>query len=427
MRMVTLPFPFAPTPLLCVAILLASAVAAPGYGPHWPATYTTWPRGTPSQTFPDGPVLGNAYIAATVGGHDGSTSSSPSSPPLPGLVNVYLLTNGFWSVGNGTNSTFPPLDAADADAGLGFAGCPAANCTIPVGGVIGGLAVSSTSLAGTWRATSYIENATTFVWLESNTTGGGGLSAEIVVWVSATTRAFYLSVRNTGSSAIQDLNVTLWANANILNVPCAVGCADPATGAPLPSCPASSSPLGLYVRKQANKPGSDEFPIDGVISIRPLLAASAAVGNGQNATLNSTIPLSFVTPQSDWSTGKTVLTQTSGTSQLLSLPPGAALLLVGTAAATRDPSVFPADPADAATQRLTAVEDSVEAYKAVYGAHVSWWTAFWGASSFALDPSMAETEAFTYTQLYAMGSASREGELVADLWIWRTTDYPLWR
>jgi hypothetical protein len=52
-------------------------------------------------------------------------------------------------------------------AGLGFPGCPAADCIIPVGLTLGAITVSSPAVSGTWAATLDIANGTTVVKLAS--------------------------------------------------------------------------------------------------------------------------------------------------------------------------------------------------------------------------------------------------------------------
>ncbi len=61
----------------------------------------------------------------------------------------------------------------------------------------------------------------------------------------------------------------------------------------------------------------------------------------------------------DWATGKHVPTTTSGVVQAVKLSPGATVTLAFSAAASRDPGVFPADPAAAVVERLAGCVQAV--------------------------------------------------------------------
>jgi hypothetical protein len=302
--------PAAPTAAVALSALALFAAsftqpAFAGTASDWPCTWSTLPKATPSQAFPDGPFGGNGDITYVAGGNAGT------------LV-LYLTTGGFWGVGNGTNSTYPPLSGKswwNADDGLvyefahdgreevvpsplTFPGCPAANCTIPVGMTIGQIMVASPSLAdGSWTASLWIDNATAQITLAN---AAGTSSLAVTVWVTATSKVVLIDVKNTGSSALNDVNITVLANENVLKVPVSTGCADPSTGQPLANCP-TATPSGalpslLYARKAASLPDSSPFFIDGIVSLAML---PGAIQNGTtSASFTTTSPVSFTTPQS---------------------------------------------------------------------------------------------------------------------------------
>lgn len=439
---------------LALVAPLRSATGVSSRASDWPCEWTIAPTHTPAQDFPDGPILGNGGITATIGGSSG-------------VITMFVTTAGFWGANNGTNASYPPLSSrnqhADSSNGegheeagdrLGFVGCPADNCTIPVGMTIGGITIASPSLAGAWTAMLWLDNATAQVRLD-----GSGGSLMLTAWVSATTQLVMVELVNTGTTAIDNLNITTWANGNTGNVPITSGCVDATSGLPLPSCPASfpshsivtaprspsssSSSLrpssdaagqtnadsavsaaGEFVRKSASLPMSP-LPIDGVIAWRPLLNASSA---SPAVVVDSYATTDFTVPATAWGNGKTVLTHTLGQTTFVTMQPAASLTIAATAAASMDPGVFPTDVSVAAAARIASAPDSVDAVQALYSDHVAWWSAFWNQSSIALDATEAATEGFWYSSLYALGSSSRQGQLVADLWAgFRTTDEPLWR
>ena len=249
---------------------------------------------------------------------------------------------------------------------LGFPGCPADNCTIPVGLVIGGITVSGATLVGAgWHATLHIANGTAVVVL-------GPL--ELTALVSATSGVSLVRLRNIGATAALDLNVTTWGNDNVLRVEVAADCASGAQPAPMP-CPPAGGPLtGQYVHKSASANGSP-FPIDGVIMTRPL-TSDAALPAASSATFSYTVPYK------DWSSNKMVDTTTYGVTSLFSLPPGRNLTLGVAVAASRDPDVYPAPPGVAAAASLAAL--SPASLPALIDAHVAWWSAFWSRSAIGM-------------------------------------------
>ena len=110
---------------LVASLLLAASSAAPP-----PARFSTFPPGTPSTTFPDGPFLGNGATGVVVGG-------------APGTITLYFALSGFWSSGYGHNSSMPPL----AEGPLSFPGCPSNNCSITVGLTLATVTLQSEALA----------------------------------------------------------------------------------------------------------------------------------------------------------------------------------------------------------------------------------------------------------------------------------------
>ncbi len=44
-------------------------------------------------------------------------------------------------------------------------------------------------------------------------------------------------------------------------------------------------------------------------------------------------------------------------------------------------------------------------------AHTAWWAAYWSQSAISLDGTHNQTEAFWWSALYALGSASRAGQV----------------
>jgi hypothetical protein len=427
----------------------ASSTYLPSRAGLFPSVWTTSPKQTPSQAFPDGPFIGDGNIEAVVGGSEAEGSAT-----------LYITSNGFWGVGYGSNSTWP--SARPPEGGfrydpfstrnlpppptprLGFPGCPAENCSIPVGLTMGTISFAHPSFVrGQWGAGLFLDNATFTVSLAPNASSSSSSSspdpASLVIggFIAADDdgqHLIYLTLTN--PSATEDLvglNVSVAANDNVLRVPVSTGCVDPSSGSPIPSCPSSPSPspfstssfpAGLYARKASAPPGASPFPMDGVIALRPLLGVSSPGVSASNYTAYS-----FVFPSPYWATSKDVDTVTWGTAAMVTLPAGATLVLVASAAGGRDPDVpFPTDPAVAVAARLAAAPDTPSAFAAAFARHASWWSSFWSPSSIALDASSGSTEGFWYTSLYTMALSSRPGQLTSDLWAGlRTTDYPLWR
>ena len=398
----------------------------------FPCVYTTYPKATPSQGYPDGPILGNGYIAVTAGGYSGAPSKGKTII-TENTVTFYITTNGYWNVGNSTNSTYPPMNVpypfdnndetyniSNLDR-LTFPGCPANNCTIPVGITIGMVQISSLTLGnGNWTSLLWLNNATNQIVLQDST---HSYQVTITVFVSAVSDHIVFNITNTGSQVIPDLNITTIANGNVLNVPIASGCLDSSTYMPT-TCPTSTSApfVGQYVRKAASLPTS-VFPMDGIIAFRPLLQSSS-----NNIKILNYSSLDYIVPENYWAYNKLVDTHTFGTTMYVNLPVASTIYLVGTAGATHDPNVYPNDLTTVISNRLSSFTDSVSFIQQVYTNHINWWTTFWSASSITLDATSVATEGFWYSSLYAMGSSSRAGQLVADLWSgFRTTDFPLWR
>lgn len=367
----------------------------------FPCKYYTFPQSTPNTGWPDGPILGNGNIGLSVGG-------------ASNLITLYLTVNGFWGVGYGTNSSMPPLTGRAAAPG--FPGCPNANCSIPVGLLIGGINIYAPTAGGSWTSTLFLDNATAVVEMSNATTGA---ALRLTAWVSATEQIVSLALVNTGSVPLPALNISSWANGNVLNVSVTSNCVSPSSGLPAACAPGTGVPLpGAGVRKAASLPGSP-LPIDGVVAFIPVSPGAVTAASSSETTF--TVPYKF------WANNSAVATETHAVSVFVQLLPGAALQLVASAAGSRDPGVFPGDVTSAVAARLVAAAQP-GALDALAAAHTAWWNAFWAASSIELDAAEAATEGFWYSAVYAMGAGSRPGQIAADLWgPWRTTDYSKWR
>jgi hypothetical protein len=391
--------------LPALAVLSAARPAgARGSPADWPCSWTTFPRETPSTTWPDGPIVGNGNLGLAVGG-------------APGVATIYGTVHGFWSSSFGENSTMPPLDAAPsapaAPPGSSFPFCPGANCTITVGLTLLRLSVSSPQLALAWTAQLDIARAVATVSLG----GAGGAALELELWASATSQVAVLTLRNSGAVALTGVNVTAAVNDNVQRVPTSTACTD-ASGVPA-ACPAPPALAAVLLTKDANSVAArSAFPITAAAAVRPIAADAGAVAT-------ATLPFAATEPQYSWATGRSVDTLTSGITSVLSLAPGASVTYALSMAASEDPGVKPATPAQAVGARVAAVTPAGLA--PLRAAHEQWWAAHWSASSVALDGEDA-TEAFWYTALYALGSGTRAGQVTMDLWSpWRTTDYSEWR
>jgi hypothetical protein len=115
-----------------VCVALATLVTAAESGPSkWPRVWSSPPVGTPSKTWPGGPILGNGNIGISVGG-------------AIGLAQLYFSTHGFYSV-----APWAPVGPVPAEQSTlqrpRFPDCPSPNCTIPVGLVLGNIELSSPS------------------------------------------------------------------------------------------------------------------------------------------------------------------------------------------------------------------------------------------------------------------------------------------
>ena len=384
------------------AALLARPAGARGSPADWPCKWATFPKETPSVTWPDGPVVGNGNMGLAVGG-------------APGVATLYGTVHGFWSNSFGENSTMPPLGGgADAAPGSAFPMCPGANCSITVGLTLLRLSVSSPQLARSWTAQLDIARAVATVSLG----GESGEALELELWASATSQVAVLTLRNAGSVALAGLNVTAAVNDNVQRVPTSAACADSSGGAPA-SCPAPPALASILLTKDANSAAArSAFPIFAAAAVRPVLADAGA-------TATATLPFAATEPQSSWAAGKSVDTLTSGITSVLSLAPGASVSFALSMAASEDPGVKPATPSQAVGARVAAVTPAGLA--PLRAAHEAWWAAHWAASSGALDGEDA-TEAFWFSALYALGAGTRAGQVTMDLWSpWRTTDYSSWR
>lgn len=376
--------------------LFAASVAA---GPP-PAIWSSWPRGTPSNTWADGPFLGDGNQGVVIGGADG-------------IVTLYIAVHGLWSVALGGNSTMPPLEA-----GEGFPNCPGQHCNITVGLTLATVSISSPSLiGGSWNATLSLADASALVELSS---ADGASKLRLSLIVSATpSRLMILDVESVGAAALA-LNVTTAGNGNTQHVPVNAGCTDGTTAAHVPCAGGAGGKLpGHFITKDANPPHANSpLPLSGALASRPLQSVGA--------TLTGSVPFSALMPHSDWATGKTVDTVTTGTTTQLMLAAGGSVTYVLSAAATRDEGVSNGDPSAAVEARLaSALASDLPTLRA---SHAAWWASFWARSSVTLDARESDTEAFWWTAMYALGSGTRPGAAVMDLWSpWRTTDYSAWR
>jgi len=377
----------------------AAVSAGGGGGPaSWPASWSTWPRATPSSGWPDGPIVGDGNTGLSVGGTDGS-------------LTIYGTVHGFWSASYGSNSSMPPLRN-----GLDFPECPGPSCVITVGLTLLRLVVSSPQLAGggaagTWTAVLDMAAATATISLR----GSGGAMLNASLWVSATGSAGVLTLTNAGSVTIDALNVTAAVNGNCQNVPLQASCSD-ASGAPA-ACASPPALADIVLTKAANPAG--------VVSPLAITAAAAVRGVATmgGAAAVSTTQHSATEPQSCWV--RSANTATEGVTTVLSLPPGGAVVYALGMAASEDAGVKPRAPAAVATERAAGV--TTAGLPALRAAHVAWWASYWNASAVSLGGE-AETEAFWYASLYALGSGTRAGQATMDLWSpFRTTDYSSWR
>ena len=391
-------------------LLLSAAAAAAALSPSdFPCEWASYPRGTPSSTWPDGPFVGDGNQGLVIGG-------------APGEVTIYGTVHGFWGVTYGANASMPPLGGASG-SGSGFPGCPAQDCAITVGLTLARVVIAAPQLAGagaSWNATLDIATGTATVDLRA---GAAGL--RLVLLQHATAAVGLLTLTNTGSVALAPLNVTLAGNGNIRNVSVAPGCG---LGAPGGACPPSGGGAppppalpALSLTKDANPPGvASPLPIQGAAGLA-LLGYTGAPG----APL-AVLPYAASEPASDWARGGArVPTLTSGLTHQLALPPGSAALYATAMAASNDPGVVGAPPLAAVAARLAAV--ALGDAPALARSHAAWWAAFYANSSVSLQGEAA-TEAFFWSALYALGAGTRAGQPVMDLWSpWRTTDYSAWR
>ena len=392
-------------PRAAAALLLLAAAASSQPSAH-PCTWATFPAGTPSHTWPDGPHLGDGNQGLVIGG-------------APGEVTIYGTVHGFWGASFGANASMPPLVGASP---LGFPGCPSQNCSITVGLTLARVMIAAPQLGGagaTWNATLDIAAGTATVDLRS---GSAGL--RLVLLQHATAAVGLLTLANTGSVPLSPLNVTLAGNGNIRNVTLVPGCGLGAPGGACPALPsggAAGLPPPLSLTKDANAPGiASPLPIQGAAGLAPLGYTGAP------GTTLAVLPYAATEPAGDWARGGAqVPTLTAGLTLQLALPPGSTAAFATAMAASNDPGVTPGTPLAAVAARLAPV--ALGDLPALARSHAAWWATFYAASSVSLQGE-APTEAFFWSTLYALGSGTRAGQPVMDLWSpWRTTDYSAWR
>ena len=407
--------------LVLAAALCARFAVASGGPAAWPRSWSTFPTATPSVTWPDGPIVGNGNMGLAVGG-------------APGSVHIFGTVHGFWSNSFGENSTMPPLAAGRGKGegngegggegngegggegeGESFPLCPGANCSITVGLTLLRLFVSSPQLALSWTAQLDIERAVATVALG----GAGGAALELELWASATSQVAVVTLRNTGTVAVDALNVSTAVNGNVQRVPISGVCAAAGGGGAPAACPTAPAIATVLVTKDANSAAArSPFPITAAAELRPIAADAGVVGAGS-------APFCFTEPQSSWTTGGKVDTLTCGVESVLSLAPGASVTFALSMAASEDPGVRPASPAQAVDARVAAL--TAAGLAPLRAAHEAWWAGHWAASAVSLEGE-PETEAFWYASIYALGSGTRAGQVTMDLWSpWRTTDYSSWR
>ena len=379
-----------------LALLLRAAVSA---GPP-PALYTTFPQGTPSETWPDGPFLGNGVTGVVIGG-------------APGTVTLYFALSGFWSTGYGPNSSMPPL----LDPRSNFPGCPAPECMITVGLTLATVELSSSVLASksaTWTATFDLASASATVEITDGTPSHG---LRLTTFVSATTQLTIVEVVNTGTSPLP-FNVTTAGNGNTQDVPIKGGCVDSGGGNAVPCPPSGGSILNHWLTKDANPPGAGALPITAALASRTLSCTGCVVG--------ATVPYTAAVNHTSWLGGEPVSTRTRGTSTAGVLAPRGGFTAALSAASSHDPGVAPAAPLDVAMRAVAATD--VGAMPALRASHRAWWDTFFSKSGVTLDPAAKDVEAYWWTSIYALGAGSRAGGVTMDLWSpWRTTDYSRWR
>jgi hypothetical protein len=71
--------------------------------------------------------------------------------------------------------------------------------------------------------------------------------------------------------------------------------------------------------------------------------------------------------------------------------------------------VTPSDPADVVAARLDNV--TFEDVPTLQAAHNAWWASYWSRSAISLDAAHSDTEAFWWSAVYALGSATRAGQV----------------
>lgn len=393
--------------LLLLTLPLTAVLSSPA---SWPCTWSAPPHDTPSSTWPDGPHVGDGNQGLVIGG-------------APGEVTIYGTVHGFWGVSYGSNASMPPLSqhrtSGDGAVGSAFPGCPAEDCSITVGLTLARFMVAAPQLSApgaSWNATLDISSGTATVDMRA-----GAAALRITLLQHATAGIGLLTLENTGAVALSPLNVSLAGNGNIRNVPVAVGCGLASAATPCPPTPQDLPALCLT--KDANPQGvASPMPIQGAAGLAPLGSLPAG-----SATPLATRAFSAQEPASDWAKGGAkVPTLTSGLTHALALPPGSTVAFATAMAASRDPGVYPDLTAlQAVALRLGAV--SLGDLPALRASHAAWWRAFYTASAVSLEGEGA-TEAFFYSALYALGSGTRAGQTVMDLWSpWRTTDYSAWR
>ncbi len=69
----------------------------------------------------------------------------------------------------------------------------------------------------------------------------------------------------------------------------------------------------------------------------------------------------------------------------------------------------PSDPADVVAARLDNI--TFEDVPTLQAAHNAWWASYWSQSAISLDAGHSDTEAFWWSAVYALGSATRAGQV----------------
>lgn len=357
------------------------------------------PNGGVSNLYPTGPITCNGNIGVSAGSINGS-------------IELYMTVHGMWIIGSDTapRAFSPSGSPVFTPAGAGASISNSDPYLTPAGGLIGGLTLSSPSLHActslTWTAAQYLSNATVRVNVACPDSGA---AVSLTALAAATEQLVLLQVANTGTVPLP-LDMTLWTNGNVLQLPVSAGATAGAN---------DTWPQHTWVRKLSGDLDCIVFPITGVLmttTVSPLLPATTVA-------VNTTVTVK------SWVNGSMVNTTTVGMQSSTVLQVSSAPLVMAVAAvASQDPGVPPNDPQDVAAARLAANASSMADIAEVIAAHTKWWDDFWSASEVMLDEEAATAEAFWYGSLYALGASSRAGQIAPDLFSpFRTSDYQGWR